>query len=248
MWMSFWLQRPPKALCLCRLIFPAPTSTSIASPTNSTLFCSTAGFRISSTASRFGRLAGRNDCAHRQREGKIYHGPLTLETAFVRIEQLYKPYHAALHDHAIDPRAVWLAFLLDCHSMPSQQSDRGSFPDFVLGDRFGTSCAPEITKLVQTLLRIRLSRRSEQALCWRLVYGALWQAPARHPCILDRSRPQPLYERGDIREVGRFFRPAVGYGAPDRHGRPGIASLDRRLQSGRGVAQSEQKKRAIQDD
>ena len=39
---------------------------------------------------------------------EIYHGPLTLETAFVRIERLYKPYHAALHrTHAIDPRAVW---------------------------------------------------------------------------------------------------------------------------------------------
>ena len=27
---------------------------------------------------------------------EIYSGPLTLETAFTRIERLYKPYHAAL--------------------------------------------------------------------------------------------------------------------------------------------------------
>ncbi len=85
---------------------------------------------------------------------EIYHGPLTLETAFLRIEKLYKPYHAALHDLMQSTRAQFgTAFLLDCHSMPSQQPDRGGWPDFVLGDRFGTSCAPEITKLVQALLR-----------------------------------------------------------------------------------------------
>ena len=37
--------------------------------------------------------------------------------------------------------------------MPSQQGDRGGWPDFVLGDRFGASCAPEITRLVQTFLK-----------------------------------------------------------------------------------------------
>jgi N-formylglutamate amidohydrolase len=85
---------------------------------------------------------------------EIYHGPLTLETAFVRIEQLYKPYHAALKDLVQTTRAKFgTAFLFDCHSMPSQQADRSSWPDFVLGDRFGASCAPEITRLVQALLK-----------------------------------------------------------------------------------------------
>ncbi len=85
---------------------------------------------------------------------EIYHGPLTLETAFIRIEQLYKPYHAALRQLIDATRAQFgVAFLLDCHSMPSQQGDRGGWPDFVLGDRFGASCAPEITKLVQASLK-----------------------------------------------------------------------------------------------
>ncbi|MFZ1107310.1 MAG: N-formylglutamate amidohydrolase [Rhodomicrobium sp.] len=85
---------------------------------------------------------------------EIYHGPLTLETAFVRIERLYKPYHAALKELVDATRARFgAAFLLDCHSMPSQQADRGSWPDFVLGDRFGASCAPEITRLVQASLK-----------------------------------------------------------------------------------------------
>ena len=86
---------------------------------------------------------------------EIYHGPLTLETAFVRIEQLYKPYHAALHDaDAIDPRSISerrsCLTAIPCHR--SRETGAG-WPDFVLGDRFGTSCAPEITKLVQGLLR-----------------------------------------------------------------------------------------------
>jgi N-formylglutamate amidohydrolase len=85
---------------------------------------------------------------------EIYHGPLTLDTAFVRIERLYKPYHTALRQLIDATRAQFgVAFLLDCHSMPSQQGDRGGWPDFVLGDRFGASCAPEITKLAHASLK-----------------------------------------------------------------------------------------------
>ncbi|MGA7325504.1 MAG: N-formylglutamate amidohydrolase [Rhodomicrobium sp.] len=85
---------------------------------------------------------------------EIYSRPLDLETAFIRIDQLYKPYHTALHELLQATRARFgTAFLIDCHSMPSQQSERGGWPDFVLGDRFGASCAPEITRLVQTFLK-----------------------------------------------------------------------------------------------
>jgi N-formylglutamate amidohydrolase len=85
---------------------------------------------------------------------EIYSGPLTLETAFTRIERLYKPYHTALAGLLHATRAKFgSAFLVDFHSMPSQQSERGGWPDFVLGDRFGTSCAPEITRLVQSFLK-----------------------------------------------------------------------------------------------
>lgn len=85
---------------------------------------------------------------------EIYPGPLALDTALVRIENLYKPYHAALGDLLQTSRARFgAAFLFDCHSMPSQQAERGGWPDFVLGDRFGASCAPEITRLVMALLK-----------------------------------------------------------------------------------------------
>jgi N-formylglutamate amidohydrolase len=85
---------------------------------------------------------------------EIYRGPLTLETAFTRIEQLYKPYHAALSALLQSTHARFgTVFMVDCHSMPSQQGERGGWPDFVLGDRFGASCAPEITRLVQSYLK-----------------------------------------------------------------------------------------------
>jgi N-formylglutamate amidohydrolase len=85
---------------------------------------------------------------------EIYHGPLEIETAFTRIEGLYKPYHMALSHLVENTRARFgQAFLIDCHSMPSQQGERGGWPDFVLGDRFGASCASEITRLVQAFLK-----------------------------------------------------------------------------------------------
>jgi N-formylglutamate amidohydrolase len=85
---------------------------------------------------------------------EIYSGPLDLETAFTRIERLYKPYHAALSGLLEATQARFgTVFMLDCHSMPSQQGERGGWPDFVLGDRFGASCAPEITRLVQSYLK-----------------------------------------------------------------------------------------------
>ncbi len=85
---------------------------------------------------------------------EIYHGPLNLDAALVRIEQLYKPYHTALTQILQSTRERFgSVFLLDCHSMPSQQGERGGWPDFVLGDRFGSACAPELTRLAQGFLK-----------------------------------------------------------------------------------------------
>lgn len=85
---------------------------------------------------------------------EIYSKPLALEAAFVRIEKLYRPYHAALSDliHAVTAQ-FGSVFVIDCHSMPSQQGERGGWPDFVLGDRFGTSCSPQLTRLVYGFLK-----------------------------------------------------------------------------------------------
>jgi N-formylglutamate amidohydrolase len=89
---------------------------------------------------------------------EIYHGRLPVDEALRRIEWLYKPYHRMLR-HLVHrtARAVGHAVLIDCHSMPSTSVSRedGVKADFVLGDRYGTSCAAVLTDLVDVTLRRR---------------------------------------------------------------------------------------------
>ncbi|MCG6859449.1 MAG: N-formylglutamate amidohydrolase [Salaquimonas sp.] len=77
----------------------------------------------------------------------IYAGRLDVNEAMARIEKLYKPYHAALrHLLARTHVAFGHAVLVDCHSMPSTRDGalRRARPDFILGDRYGTSCAQQV--------------------------------------------------------------------------------------------------------
>jgi N-formylglutamate amidohydrolase len=86
---------------------------------------------------------------------EIYREPLSVEAALERISRLYTPYHETLAGLLLEAkREFGLAVLIDCHSMPSSPSaDRGSGrPDFVLGDRFGTSCSGELTRLAASKL------------------------------------------------------------------------------------------------
>ncbi len=87
---------------------------------------------------------------------EIYREPLSLGVALTRISELYKPYHAGLSE-LMDActRKFGISVLIDCHSMPSNplyEAD-GVRPDFVLGDRFSTSCSPEFTRLVAEQLK-----------------------------------------------------------------------------------------------
>ncbi len=87
---------------------------------------------------------------------EIYREPLSVGAALERINRLYTPYHetlASLLDDAL--RAFGCAVLIDCHSMPSTPiTDQGGVrPDFVLGDRFGTSCYGELTRLAANQLK-----------------------------------------------------------------------------------------------
>ena len=81
---------------------------------------------------------------------EIYREPLSVEAALQRINRLYTPYHETLASLLLEAkREFGLAVLIDCHSMPSSPvADKGAGrPDFVLGDRFGTSCSGELTRL-----------------------------------------------------------------------------------------------------
>ena len=87
---------------------------------------------------------------------EIYREPLTLGAALERINRLYTPYHetlSALLDDA--QREFGFSLLIDCHSMPSNPlaEQNGARPDFVVGDRFGTSCNGDITRLAASQLK-----------------------------------------------------------------------------------------------
>lgn len=91
-------------------------------------------------------------------DAAIYGGKLRFAEAEQRINDLYRPYHAALEgliSETLD--RFGCAILLDCHSMPSVggplDMDRAaSRVDFVLGDRHGASCHPLVTASVAKLL------------------------------------------------------------------------------------------------
>src|SRR5690606_30909434 len=76
-----------------------------------------------------------------------YGRKLTVAEGFERIETIYKPYHDALRSMITRTVADFgVALLVDCHSMPSTRTGniRRTRPDFVLGDRYSTSCMREI--------------------------------------------------------------------------------------------------------
>ena len=85
----------------------------------------------------------------------IYAQRLPVDVAMLRIERLYHPFHAALAGLITDTlQEFGVALLVDCHSMPSVASGNAPWqrPHFVIGDRFGTSCAPEIMRTVSRTL------------------------------------------------------------------------------------------------
>jgi len=87
---------------------------------------------------------------------EIYARRLPVEEAINRIETLYKPYHETLARLTMRLRdAFGSAVLVDCHSMPSACANRDERQraDIVLGDRYGTSCAPVLIEFAEVSLR-----------------------------------------------------------------------------------------------
>jgi len=88
----------------------------------------------------------------------IYDRKLTAAEVMARVERCHIPYHRVLEETCDRVHrkfgAVWH---VNCHSMPSQRSGKkgGHCADFVLGDRDGTTCAPEFTDYVAAVLRGR---------------------------------------------------------------------------------------------
>lgn len=113
--------------------------------------------------SRSGRVsAGLGTIARVVSSGtNIYSGKLRFEDARARIESIYMPYHRAQQDLLAKTVAQFgCSVLVDCHSMPSAGDWFGDkplrpktkMPDFILGNRYGRSCAPVIVEVAEAAL------------------------------------------------------------------------------------------------
>ena len=87
---------------------------------------------------------------------EIYKDKLTFSEAKKRIDTCYKPYHEALSGLVEATRKKFgVCLLVDCHSMPSSSSEsrRGKGQnDMVLGDCYGTACAPKVVERAEQIL------------------------------------------------------------------------------------------------
>jgi N-formylglutamate amidohydrolase len=148
---------------------------------------------------------------------EIYRERLSIDDALSRIETLYKPYHRALR-RLINRvhQSFGTAVLVDCHSMPSigVSRDEPRRPDVVIGDRYGTSCAPLLPDIVeQTMSRLGYSIGRNKPYAGGFItehYGN--PASGLHVVQLELNRAVYMDERR--REKGpRFAQVAADFAA-----------------------------------
>lgn len=90
----------------------------------------------------------------------IYDRKLTVAELQGRIERYYLPYYAQLQKLAERALAQYgSAWHINCHSMPSEAAQYATehpglqHPDFVVGDRDGTTCDKRFTDVVEGVLK-----------------------------------------------------------------------------------------------
>jgi N-formylglutamate deformylase len=144
----------------------------------------------------------------------LYTRPRTVAEVQRRIAHYWRPYHAALQA-AIDASvqrfgAVWH---LNLHSMPNDVYQRLGRPDappladFVLGDRDGTTCAPEFIHLIgETLQGFGYSVAYNEPYKGVELIGRIGQPQLqRHSLQIEIRRP--VYMDEDTRAPNAGFAP-----------------------------------------
>jgi N-formylglutamate amidohydrolase len=110
-------------------------------------FANTRSMRVAGGLGTIPRVVGDGQEIYRERLG--------VDDALTRIETLYKPYHRALR-RLINRvhQSFGTVVVVDCHSMPSigVSRDEPRRPDVVIGDRYGTSCAPTLPDRVEATM------------------------------------------------------------------------------------------------
>jgi N-formylglutamate deformylase len=83
----------------------------------------------------------------------IYRAKLPFAEARRRVREYWQPFHTALSDVVAHLQTQFgCCLVVDCHSMPRQ----GGGPvaaDFVLGDLFGRSCAPTVSRALEAAIQ-----------------------------------------------------------------------------------------------
>jgi N-formylglutamate deformylase len=111
-------------------------------------FANTRSMRVAGGLGTVARVVGEAQ--------EIYGSRIPVDDALKRIDMLYKPYHRALRRLFTRlHREYGAAVLVDCHSMPSTAGGRDDRPrpEFVLGDRYGTSCTGAVIDCLEEALR-----------------------------------------------------------------------------------------------
>lgn len=114
-------------------------------------FANTTSLRVAGGHGTIARVVGVG--------AEIYRRKLTFAEADARIRSCYRPYHDALSALLAQTRERFgRAVLIDCHSMPSVggplERDSGrARPDIVLGDRYGSACAPALVERAMAVLQ-----------------------------------------------------------------------------------------------
>ncbi|MCM5681849.1 N-formylglutamate amidohydrolase [Schlegelella sp. S2-27] len=92
----------------------------------------------------------------------IYDRGLSVAEAQMRIDRCWQPYHRLLDEAIAEARSRHpMVIHIDCHSMPSvaqaysTEHPYEAHPDFVLGDRDGTTAAPQLTRWIERFLNSR---------------------------------------------------------------------------------------------
>jgi len=118
---------------------------------DNTMFAGTLPFEVDSQSPRV--TAGLGVIPRVVRDGaEIYREKLSTGEAETRMARLYRPYHDALARLIADTREQFgFAILIDCHSMPSA----AAVPDVIVGDRYGVSAAPLLTRLAEHAFETR---------------------------------------------------------------------------------------------
>jgi N-formylglutamate deformylase len=83
----------------------------------------------------------------------IYAGKLRYAEAQARVETCWRPFHEALAGQIEETLEQFgTCLVIDCHSMPSLPGRHAPKADIILGDGYGTSCAPAWTDFLHATL------------------------------------------------------------------------------------------------